>query len=28
LTGPLDQGKATVLSYCSKMPFATPCTTA
>ena len=24
LTGPLDQGKAIVLSHCSKMAFATP----
>jgi hypothetical protein len=25
LTGPLDRGKAIVLSNCSKMSFATPC---
>ena len=28
LTGPLDQGRAIVLSYLSKMSFATPCTNA
>jgi hypothetical protein len=28
LTGPFNQGKATVLSYSSKMSFATPCTNA
>jgi hypothetical protein len=26
LTGPLDQGRAIALSYCSKMLFGTPCT--
>jgi hypothetical protein len=28
LTGPLDQGKPIVLSYCSKMSIAMPCTNA